>query len=259
MPNPCGWTITKCACGTCWDTYSPSVRATAAALATGIMWAATARRYGQCTVVVQPCRKPTQLRDYQTYPVDSLGYGGPYMYNGQWYNGCGGEEDSCCKGCELGLEGPTTTAGITEVLVNGVALPASSYQVMNKSILVRTDGECWPVCTNYSAQNPPSLQVEYLRGEPIPDMVQAATERLACEFAKACVGSACGLPLNMRSMTRQGVEMSTEDMQRMSDLPHGIRTGIKEVDLVIAADNPTGRMTPPTVWSPDSLPPRVLS
>lgn len=260
--EPCGWAITKCGCGSCWASYSPEVQATASALAIGIMWAATARRYGQCTVVVQPCVKVNEP-DYRTFPLDTADYGNAYLHNGAWYNTCGSETTRCCSGCELDLEGPTTTAGITEVLVDGVALPAASYQVMNGHILVRTDGVCWPTCTNYSNQSPPSLQVEYLKGLAIPDRVQVATERLACELAKACAGAACALPRRLKSITRQGVEATVADITETTKsgtaVSGPIRTGIPEVDMVIQLENPRGRQTAPVIWSPDSIPPRVLS
>lgn len=258
--EPCGWAITKCGCGSCWNTYTPEVQATASALAIGIMWAATARRYGQCAIIVQPCVKVNEP-DYRTYPLDTADYGNAYIHNGAWYNTCGAETTKCCTGCELDLEGPTTTTGVTKVLVDGIALPASSYQIMNGHILVRTDGVCWPTCINYSQQNPPSLQVEYLKGLAIPERVQVATERLACEFAKACVGAACALPRRLKSITRQGVEATVADLvdTKAGSAIGPIRTGIPEVDMIIQLENPRGRQAPSIIWSPDSIPPRVLS
>lgn len=258
MVAPCGWAITKCGCGACWDTHTPEVRATAAALAIGVMWMATARRYGQCPVVVQPCPKPELLREYQTYPVAQADYGAAYIKGGQWYNSCSGydEDSGCCHGCEVDLEGPTTTGGITEVTVDGIIIPPASYEVQNGHILVRTDGVCWPTCINYSQQSPPQFQVEYLKGVAIPAHVQAATERLACEWAKACTGGTCALPKRLRSLTRQGVEAVVEEV---STDPTRIRTGVPEVDMVIALENPHGRTMASIVWSPDAAPPRVLS
>lgn len=260
MSEPCGWTITGCGCGSCWDSYTPEQRETASALAIGFMWAATGRRYGLCDVVVQPCVRPAVMRDYVTYPVDRDDYGIAYIRNGNWYNGCGGESSisSCCSGCEIVLDGPTTTSGITEVTVGGVVVPPESYVVMNGNILVRTDGECWPTCTNYSSQSPPGFQIEYKRGEAIPDRVQKATERLACEWAKACAGdSSCALPKRLKSLTRQGIEVSVEEAS--TDDPKRIRTGIPEVDIIVASENPYGRPMRSLVWSPDETHPRVLS
>jgi hypothetical protein len=197
------------------------------------------------------------MRDYQTYEVTAP-YGGAYIQNGVWHNSCSGTGDdaSCCSGCEIELDGPTSTSGITDVSINGVSLPAASYIVMNGYILVRTDGECWPTCTNYSNQSPPAFQVEYLRGLPIPASVQSATERLACEFALACTGKNCALPRRLRSMTRQGVEVQVEEF---SSKPGEIKTGIPEVDLVIALENPHGRSQPSICLTPDMPMPRVIT
>lgn len=260
MSEPCGWEITACGCGSCWDTYTPEVRSTAAALAIRTMWMATARRYGQCDVVVQPCPKPALLREYQTYPVDHPDYGGAYLHQGRWHNGCSGsdEDAGCCSGCEVELDGPTSTAGITLVTVSGVVVPAGSYEVMNGHILVRTDGECWPTCINYSTQTPPQFQVEYKKGEAIPVGVQRATERLACEYAKACTGnSSCALPSRLRSLSRQGVEMTVEELS--TEDPGRIRTGIPAVDAIIALENPHGRTQRSLVLTPDMPLPRMLT
>lgn len=259
---PCGWAITTCGCGTCWETHTPAVRATASALAIGVMWAATARRYGQCPVIVEPCNRPALLREYQVYPQEYAGYGAAYIDAGVWHNSCTGsfaatgDVEGCCTGCETLLDGPTSTSAITEVTVNGVIIPPASYQVHNGNLLVRIDGECWPTCTNYSQQNPPSMTVEYLRGEPIPARVQAAVERLACEYARACTGAPCALPKRLKSLTRQGVELSVEEL---STKPGEIRTGIPEVDLIISLENPSGRPMRSLVLSPDQPLPRVMS
>lgn len=257
MSAPCGWSVSQCACGV-WGDYSAAVQATASSLAIGVMWMATARRYGQCTVVVQPCVRPALMRDYQTYPVDRADYGGAYVSQGQWHNSCSGSEDNegCCTGCEVELDGPTSTAGITQVTVDGVIVPPASYLVQNHHLLVRTDGECWPTCVNFSQQAPPQFEVEYLKGSPIPPHVQTALEKLACEWAKACAGGDCALPRRLRSLSRQGVEAVVEEL---STRPGEIRTGIPEVDMIIALENPNGLPMAPAVWSPDLPHPRVMT
>lgn len=257
MADPCGWSITKCGCGKCWDTYTPATQEVAAALAIGVMWMATGRQYGQCTLTVQPCSRRALLRSYQTYPVANPDYGSAYISSGNWYNSCnGGEERSCCVACEVALDGPTTTSGITSVTLDGAILDPSAYEIHNGYLLVRTDGECWPTCTNYSEQSPPSFEVEYLRGLPIPNHVQKATERLACELAKACVGGPCALPANLRTLSRQGADFTVESL---STQPGEIRTGIREVDLIIALENPHGRAQSSICLTPDMPSPRVMT
>lgn len=262
MSEPCGWTITKCACGVCWDTYTPKVKADATALASMVMWAATGRQYGRCQVTVQPCVRAELLPEYQTYPVEYEGFmSGPYVSGGVWHNGCPGIDESTCScsvdgRCSVLLSGPTTTAGIVSITIGGVVLAPGSYLVVNGNTLVRTDGVCWPSCPSLTSQATPAFEVTYLVGLPIPAAVQSATERLACEFAKACVGGTCALPQTMRSLTRQGVEV---EIASLPEDPSLIRTGIREVDLVIAAMNPNGLTRAPVVLSLDMPMPRRVT
>jgi hypothetical protein len=259
--SPCGWTITQCACGACWDKYSPTVRASASAIATTVMWAATGRQFGQCQITVQPCRRDELLPEYQTYPVQYEGFlSGPYIAAGAWHNWCPGLNESSCAcsvdgSCSVLLDGPTTTAGIVAVKINGVVLGAGAYRVAGGNTLIRTDGSCWPTCPSYTLATP-AFEVTYLVGLPIPPAVQAATERLACEFAKACAGGTCALPSNLRTLTRQGVEL---EVAALPDDPTLIRTGIREVDLVITALNPNNRSRRPAVLSLDMPHPGRLS
>jgi hypothetical protein len=69
---------------------------------------------------------------------------------------------------------------------------------------------------------------------------------LACEYAKSLNGGACKLPAKMTRLSRQGVEVEVS-----SPDPIDGRTGIREVDDVIAALNPSRRQAPPLLLSPD--------
>lgn len=258
--SPCGWAVSNCACGTCWNDSTPAVQATASALAIMTMWAATGRQYGKCELTVQPCSRQALLPDYQTYPVAYEGLdSGPYISGGEWHNSCDTSESPCsCSPdgrCSVLLQGPTTKADITSVTVAGVLVPAASYVVVNGNTLVRTDGTCWPTCSSLTSQAPPDFVVVYDVGLAIPDAVQAAVERLACEYAKACTGGPCALPQNLRSLTRQGVEIQIADFP---DDPNLIRTGIRMIDNVIIAVNPHNHARRPSVMSPDLPLPRRM-
>lgn len=260
--SPCGWTVTKCGCGACWDSYTPEIRATASANAALVMWAATGRQFGQCQITVQPCVRHELLPEYQTYPVAYEQYGnGPYISGGVWHNECPTLDESTCScsidgRCSVLLDGPTTTAGIVSITLAGVALAPGSYVVINGNTLVRTDGQCWPSCPSLTTQTIPDFEVTYLIGLPIPPAVQAATERLACEFAKECKGTPCALPQSMKALTRQGVEL---EVTSLPDDPTLIRTGIRQVDLVITAMNPHSLTRRPRVLSLDMPTPRRVS
>lgn len=251
----CGWEITGCGCGVdCWDRYRPEVQERAAALAVNLMWAATGRRYGPCEVTVQPCNPRPREPLYQVYPVIWDWVGTAVLDGGRWYNRC---RRTCCDDwCSVALAGPTTTDGVVSVAVAGDVIPPAAYVIMNRYLLVRVDGECWPTCTSARRQSPPDFEVTYLRGLPVPPAVQAAVNTLACEYAKACTGADCRLPTNLSRLSRQGVEVTMAETPEYGDM---IRTGIPEVDAVIAADNPGRRTSPPLILSPDTPPARVVS
>ena len=258
----CGWTVTQCGCGKCWDTYTNTVQTGAEHLAAMVMWAATGRQYGRCEIVVRPCAREALDPQYRTYPVDwsTLGGGsGPYTLGGVWYNGPVGCEESCdCSAGtrELVLDGPTTTASITSVTLSGILLAPAAYRVLDGRRLIRIDGSAWPTCDDPSA-DPAPIEVTYLIGLPVPPAVQVAFERLACEFARACSGAPCALPQQLRSLTRQGVELQVEQLP--IDTTGPLLTGIREVDLVIRAVNPRGRQARSMVISPDlPAPARVV-
>ena len=251
---PCGWTVTTCGgCGKCWDGYTPDQRERAETIAATIMWAATGRRYGLCTVTVSPARACATEPLYQTYEVGgAFGYGlaSPVIDGGTWYNRPAG--GCCATGCAAELVGPTSKANIVSVTVDGVLVDADAYLVADGHQLVRVDGQCWPCCPSFT--DPTAFAVTYRQGIAIPPAVQAGFERLACDIAKACVGAPCALPARMTRLTRQGVDIEVEPIPTTE---RGlILTGIKDVDDIIMADNP-GRITaPPMVMTPDIPQPR---
>jgi len=236
---------------------SPDAADYAATTAAAILWAATGRRYGQCEITVEPCSRPEDPL-YVTYPLAEVGSapaGGPYISGGVWHNSCGGGSCGCAGRCEVALAGPTSTAAVTSVTVAGVAVAAGAYVVYDGYLLTRVDGECWPTCRDYSDPST-AFSVTYLRGDPIPDHIQSAYERLACELAAACTGGDCALPQRVRSMTRQGVEIQMVDL---ADEAGRIRTGIAVVDQIIESANPRGLQQRPTVLSLDLPAPRMVT
>lgn len=258
--SPCGWTVTKCGCGQCWDTYNDTVRIMAESTAAMVMWAATGRQFGLCTVTVQPQVRHELLPGYQAFPVAYEGFDqGPYIENGQWKEDCSGQDTACRLGpgtCGALLNGVTRTSQVTSVKIDGVALPAGSFVIVDGNTLVRTDGTCWPTCSNPAQQSPPAFEVTYQQGRPIPAAVQAAFELLACEYAKFCAGGKCAVPQTLRTLTRQGVEVTVAEVPEDG---RRFRTGIKVVDAVIASVNPAGLSRRVTVYSPDVPRPMVVS
>jgi hypothetical protein len=257
MAAPCEWDVDPVALGVCadWAELPAERQATALALATSYLWAVTGRRFGVCPVTVRPSQalRGAELA-YQTFHaapgLGGLGTpGGPFLFGGRWFNaGC---STACCgnSACAVVLRGPV--ASVYEVLIGDEVVPPSAYRVDVTGgawLLVRTDGECWPLCQNFTADEgePGSFVVDYGQGSEVPLALQVAAAMLACEYSKALAGGPCKLPSKMTRLSRQGVEIELEPPD-----PADGKTGIREVDQVVATYNPGGLQRPPQVLSLD--------
>lgn len=245
----CGWTIDPAALGVCddWAERPAGVRAAALRIASLYMWGATGRQFGICPTTVRPqqgrdCGPLDGYRDYVALPGQDATGGGPYLFGGRWYNaGCG---TGCCSdGCAVVLRGPV--ASVISVVVADEVLEESAYRVDvqgGQYLLMRTGGSCWPTC----AREPGSFEVTYGLGKALPIALAVATAQLACEYAKSFAGGACALPARMTRLSRQGVEVQIEPPS-----PEAGLTGMREVDAVITALNPSRRQDRPVLLSPD--------
>lgn len=254
VPGPCDWGIdTTCIPG--WDGYTNDQRSRAISYATFILDALTGRQFAQCPITVRPCGPSCGLfRGYQTFPVGAPAPGvpgtwmAPYVASGIWRNcTCGGGCD-CAPACRIDLGMPV--AQIDQVKVDGVVLDPTAYTLVGQW-LARTDGgECWPSCQDPSVPDTETgtFSVTYRPGRALPVAGQIAAGALAGEFIKACAGAACGLPAQIASLSRQGVDVEFVDPQTV--FTDG-RTGIREVDLFISAVNPYSLRGRSRVMSPD--------
>lgn len=253
---PCSWDVVDPSevCSD-WDSYTQTVKDTALWLSSTWLWAATGRQYGACPVTVRPSQsrigEPVAYQDFPVTPgQDGLGVpGGPFLFGGRWFNaGCA---SACCgnSACAVVLRGPV--ASIDEVLVDGEEVPSSAYRVDVTGgawLLVRVDGECWPTCQNFSlaSTEPGTFEVTYGFGRELPEALAIATAMLACEYGKSLTGGACALPAKMTRLSRQGVEVEVATPNPVEG-----ESGIKAVDDVVAALNPSRRKSPPLLFSPD--------
>ena len=260
--GPCSWTVETSCCPE-WDTYTPGVQSAALSWSTFILWSLTGRRYGPCSVNLRPCRQKCQeFTGYLTNPVYAMSGASstwmfPWIDNGLWRNcGCGAS-CSCSARCEINLPGPV--AFVDQVMIDGAVLDPSAYRLDNGTILVRTDGDCWPECQDMSLANDAvgAFTVTYQKGIPVPRAGEIAAGELACQFAKACAGSNdCALPEQLISLSRNGVEVQVADPQLLLDA--GL-TGLPNVDLFIRAVNPARLPARPRVYSPDIRQPRQVT
>jgi hypothetical protein len=257
MAIPCSWDVTCEACPD-FQAWDQPTRDNALWLASTYLWAATGRRFGTCPVTVHPQQDrkgaPIAYQDFAVMPgAQGLGVpGGPYLFGGRWFNsGCA---TACCgaNACAVVLRGPV--AEVTEVVVGDEVISPEAYRVDITGgvyLLVRTDGSCWPVCNSGA---PGEFEVTYQVGTPIPEALAVATAILACEYGQFLAGGACRLPASMTRLSRQGVEVEIDSGQsrdRLGNAGAALLTGIREVDTVVLALNPTGRQGAGVVMSPD--------
>ncbi|AWN07734.1 head-tail adaptor [Microbacterium phage Hendrix] len=231
------------------DDMTPEQRAIWERMASEFLWNWTNRVFGTCPVALRPCTSNCgSWEKYRSsfwgrgpFPWQGSWDGGswvPVLIGGQWYNmTCG-----CVSSCKCSIEGPASlalpgpVATVLQVKVDGVTLPSSSYRVMYKRFLVRTDGGVWPACQDLLADpdQPPSdtngssFEVIYNRGIEVPIGGQLAAGMLAAEFAKAgCNDRSCQLPRRIKTIVRQ--EVTVDLMDSFDSIKEG-GTGIWIID-----------------------------
>lgn len=256
--GPCGWTIPDPLCSDTWDAVPAEVKAAARDYAALVLWGATGREFGLCEITVRPCgweRCGNDLWNFFGYTWGS-GTWMPYIWQGSWFNGCACPGPcSCDPECQIRLAGDVEE--IIEVLIDGVAVDPGTYFVNDKTWLVRISPDCWPVCTDMNGLDT-GIQVTYLRGNPVPAALLRAAATLADEWAKACVGADCRLSNRVTSLARNGISI---EMLSPEELMEGNKTGLWEVDAVLAAINPHKRIQRGRIYAPgrSSQPPRMTT
>lgn len=212
----------------------------------------TQHRYGLCERVARPCSARCALG--AGYSRSAGGWFSPYLYAGRVYNSCGCGPQLAC-GCgdtraAIVLAGPVES--VSQVLVDGLVVPADAYRIDNATVLVRTDGDVWPLVQdlNAPATEDNTFQVTYRQGLPLPAGGQRALSVLMLELFKArCGDASCRLPSRVTSVVREGVTYSMlDDPTALLDAG---RIGIADVDMWLASINPHGTRTRMAVYSPD--------
>jgi hypothetical protein len=225
---------------------TPELQATAAEIATEILWNRTKRQFGTCSVTLRPCRKEC----FPAWPwipsngwndLSGMSYPFPALVGGNWINiACG----TCTSGCSCSrvseVRLPYPVAAITEVKVDGVVLAPTAYRVDNFNLLVRLDGEEWPRCNDLNLEDTEvgtwSVTAEY--GQAVPELGKLAAGQLATEIAKRCVNaSGCLIPAgSVQEVTRQGVKKVFFDANQAFK---GGMIGMFYPDLFVKTYNPT--------------------
>lgn len=255
--GPCGWIIPDPLCCDDWVGLSPTIQSSARDYAALVLWAATGRQFGLCTQIVRPCgmkQCSDNLGEFYGYDW-SGGTWVPYIFNGAWFNCMCGGPCCCDPRCQVRLMGPVDS--ITEVTIGGIAVDPATYRVDDQHWLVRTAGECWPTCADMDTDDGDNVfEVTYVRGTTPPPALLRAASTLACEWGKACVGGDCRLSNRVTSLARNGI---TIDMASPDEFLDNGMTGLWEVDSVIRALNPRGRVERARIFAPELNIPRTVT
>ena len=268
MPIPGGsGTVTPIPAGLCeaWEpiwtcalpTSANAVTGDAVMMASEVLWALTARRFGLCNITLRPCRRGCfnpvwggsgNWWEYGTYPT-------PALVGGLWYNiTCGSCDDgcSCTRVSDVMLPGPVYEVGL--VKVDGVTLVKNvDYRLDDYRRLVRLGGQEWPLCNdlNLADDQPNTWSVTFSQGEPVPRLGQIAVGILATEFAKMLICDAsCALPKPVQSLSRQGINLTFLDPNEV--FADG-RTGLYVPDMFISTYNPNNLRSRSKVYNIDDL------
>lgn len=246
----CPWPMDPACQTDQWNALDPAVQERALALASSTLRRLTGYRVGQCPIKVRPARAGAYWNQAHRCPSYSDWYSSqsfrPAMDQyGIWVNYSNLDDEATT--CEVMLPGPV--GRVDEVLVDGVALGASGYEVRGQALVWIGGGEC-PFPTSQDLSKPDSaagtFSVTYLNAYPVDSLGAYAVGVLANEYAKACTGNKCRLPAGVTNIVRQGVSMEVAG----GTFPNGV-TGIREVDSYVALWNPRGIQQAPKVWSPD--------
>jgi hypothetical protein len=150
---------------------------------------------------------------------------------------------------------PSPVVSITEVLIDGTPLPPSGYILYNGDLLVRTDGEQWPLCQDWGVPVTGVGAWAYTAqiGTPVPALGQLALAATAAELAGWCTDTECRNPAYTTAVTRQGVSQefpSLADVQKTGMPILGGQTTLAFIQAV----NPKGRRNGSArIWNPDDV------
>ncbi|HEX6681156.1 MAG TPA: hypothetical protein VF062_00060 [Candidatus Limnocylindrales bacterium] len=245
----CDWPVTLCdeCCTDEVEQLDPETWELLQRWAADYLWRATGRVYGLCSRTYRPCRRNCD---------GSFGFGLgtpfiPWRINGDWINlscrTCPGE---CGCGGRLSEIRLANVNAVTALRIDGVDEdPSGTVAVYDRNRIVRIDGEEFPGCQNLAQLDGIgtwSITIE--QGIPVPPGGALAAGILACEFAKACLGSDdCRLPQRTQIITRQGVTVGFQDrFENLADM----LTGIFEIDTFITAAR-SNRFGAPSIASVD--------
>lgn len=222
------------------------------------LWVASGRQYGDCEVLVRPCRAscaPEGSVSGWWWREESW----PYVSSGQWPAwldmACGRCSGSCSCSSVSWLVLPELVQSIVSVLVDGEELPVSGYALYDGYRLARVGAE-WPLCQDWSVpvSGVGAWSVTAVFGRPVPMLGRLAVAELASQYDKACTGApGCRLPSRLlEEITRAGVTKRFIDSAKLREAD---LTGLPLVDQFLNVVNPDRMRIGPKIVNPDDYAP----
>lgn len=263
--SPCSpWPLDLDCCTGLPDDPDPALVEKWAMVATTSLFALSGRRLGpSCPLTIRPCMRSCLERAGVTARWGTAGRWVPYIgRGGGWFNAsiCSCTTDcSCTDLCEVWLEGPVYD--IESVIIDGETLDPDQYRLDltdRGTMLVRTDGGCWPECSDMAADcgEPGAFCVTLRHGLPLDQLAIAAVSEYTCELVKNCIeGCECRLPGTVRRVIRQGVVVEMTDPT--GDFAEALAGRLPLVGAFLATVNPNGLPNPPRVYSTNLRRPRI--
>lgn len=243
-----------------WDQLSEPARARAIRIATEVIWALSGRRFSVCSSCVRPCSTVClSCGDPSFYPGSYIWRDAPYggSSQGGCGCGCGGLFGRCKSACAVRLD-PAPAIAILSVKIDGMVVPANTYQVVDGNLLVRDPAAgCWPKCNNLALPDTAAgtWSVSYSHGSSTSAVALDMAAILACELGKLCAGQKCRLSGRITQLSRDGVSITLDPKAFIDE---GL-TSLPEVDQWLRVVNPYQLPAPGEVWSPDVRPPRQVT
>lgn len=115
-----------------------------------------------------------------------------------------------CFGSPVIDLGTALVTAIDEVRVDGVAIAASAYRLIDRRWLARIDGDTWP-CLNLPDATPLALAVDFTFGEAPPAIGVLAAVALARELVAGLGGGDCAIDPRVTQLIREGTTLTLAD------------------------------------------------
>lgn len=127
---------------------------------------------------------------------------------------------------------------VSDITIDGVALAAGSWLIVDDRWIVRRDGKAWPLWQRLDrpAGEANTWSVTYSYGPPTPPAGLLALQVLVCELGLGWKGDkSCRLPKRLTQITREGLSAVVLDPFKFLDKG---QFGVYEIDTFINMANP---------------------